>query len=775
MIFQANSTVIGLGDGERKFGEAAAVCSKSNFKNTIWGFPRFLGMKQTSPLLKEELKYTPVKCLPTENKGIGFEIRHHGEQKVFTPEQLCGMFISKLQKTYEAQGIACKDIVVSVPPYFSAVERQAMLDAIKISGLNCCKIMNETAAIGLAYGLFRNAEFGDKTRNVVFVDLGYSKLTVSVIQFKSTGFTILAQGYEPNIGSRNMDYIVIEKLAEDFQKKYKKDFRENPKAMVRLIEAMEKNRKILSANIETNISVESVMDDRDIYFHLTRKDFETMIQPIVDKIESLCKKIMDEAKVKSSDIHSIEMVGEATRIPIVMSKIQACIGATTSRTMNSADCVARGCAIQCAMMSPLFKVKDYSIGDFNPYPIEVVYNLPKTDKEAGQKKVRPLFLKGCNFPVTKALSFENRREPLEIQLKYDDPASLALGGPILLGNFRANPEGIPKEDKFTLSVKITLDHNMISSVTSCEILEDYFEEKKVVVKKDVPVQKKPEEKKTEEKKTEPNTPPSAGTAPPPTEAPKPDAKTESPKQESKKDTPPQKMEDIPAHTNAPAPAPVPEVQQEYEIQKVPKKRKTAVDLAFEIHGLSNTKISELTEAEKNMNHVDYLIISTKDAKNSLESYIYEMKAKIPSELKSFVEEGEAQKFMQLLEQAENWLFNEGQNQVKEEYVKRLDNLAKIGDPIRIRAKSFESCHDHGMILSNFIIKTQDFAAALPKDPKYTKEEIDAFNNLLKESSDWLKQASDSLAKAILTKDPPLKDTDYEAKVRKIEDVFFAFV
>eukprot|EP00831_Metopus_contortus_P061430 TRINITY_DN5328_c0_g1_i1.p2 TRINITY_DN5328_c0_g1~~TRINITY_DN5328_c0_g1_i1.p2 ORF type:complete len:290 (-),score=51.06 TRINITY_DN5328_c0_g1_i1:471-1340(-) len=256
------------------------------------------------------------------------------------------------------------------------------------------------------------------------------------------------------------------------------------------------------------------------------------------------------------------MVGEASRIPIVISKAKEVVGAPISRTMNSADCVARGCAIQCAMLSPLFKVKEYGIVDYNPFPVEVVYSLPKGEKETAEKKVRTLFDRACNFPVVKSLSLENRRDELELQLNHPSSEILPLGSPCLLGNYKINC-GKPTEEKFTLSVMIALDHNMIAYVSGVECIEDYIEEKKIVVKRDVPAPTPPA--KTEEKK---------------------EAKTETPEEKVGLS---EKMEDTEKPKEAPPTPPAPAPEMEYEIQKIPKKRKTPLEFLFEVHGMGGKK------------------------------------------------------------------------------------------------------------------------------------------------------------------------------------------
>lgn len=727
----------------------------------MWGFNRFLGAKQTSPHLKEEMKFVTAKCVPHGNHGVGFELRYRGESQVFSPEQLTAMFLQKLKIIYEKAGVYCKDVVISVPPYFSSVERQAMLDATKIAGLNCCKLINETTAIGLCYGLFRHNEFGEKPRYVVFLDLGYSKFTVSVMAFKSSQFQILAQCWDPHLGARDMDAMIIDRVAKEFKAKYKLDLYENQKAIVRVTDVIERVRKILSANVECPITVESVMDDRDIMSNLKRQEFEALIAPLLEKIVNLCTKALAESGIKKEDIHSIEMVGEATRIPIVVQKANECIGAPVARTMNSADCVARGCAIQCAVFSPLFRVKEYGIVDYNPFPIDIAYNVPNAEK-GEQKKVRTLFEKGCNFPVTKAMSFENRKEPLEMQLLYTHGGeSLPLGGPTLLGNYKINP-GNPIEKKFTLSVKISLDHNMITYVSAAETIEDYMEEKKVIVKRDAPTPPPPAKKedkpaKMEDVKEEKKAPEDKQPA------------GEEKKAEDKKEA--EKMTDVPQA--APQTTPLPPPQQEYEIQQIPKKRKTPIDFQYEVHGLSSKDIEGFVEVEKKMEHEDVLIISTKERKNALESYIYEMRAKINNEMKDCADPASAQKILEAAEKAENWLFGEGREQAKDAYEAKLKELETVFIPVSSRFKTYERLSDLNVLLANVCQKAASFGKDfLSKHEHYTQEEKDGLNKLITEQIAWSQASIEAMKKAPRINDPPVKETEYNERIRKLEDVFF---
>ena len=664
MVINFCRTVIGLGEGERKFGEAANIVARSNYKDTVWGFNRFLGMKQSSVYLKEELKYVFAKCVPADNKGIAFELTQRGHTKAFTPEQLCGAFISKLKRICESVGLVANNMVIAVPPYFSSVERQALLDATKLAKINCVRLLNETTAIGLCYGVFKNDQFTNTSRNVIFIDLGYSNLTVSIMNFRSSGFRILAQGCKGNLGARNMDYAVMNKLAEESKKKWRVDFRDSAKAVIRVSEAIEKARKILSANNDTQIIVESISDDKDICYNITRKEFEGMINPFIEDMIIVCQQVLEESKLEREKINAVELVGEASRIPIIIQRVQEWIGMTTSRTMNSADCIARGCALQCAMLNPQFKLKEYTATDFNPFPIDVAYNIPKS---VPSKKVMTLFKRGDHFPIVKSLTFENRVEPLMLHLKYNDPSSLPLAGPESLGSYRTNPGAI--KGKFILGVKIVLDSNMIGAVKVAEVITDGSKEGKVI------------------------------------------------------------------------------------------------DLEFQVHGLANSKISEYLEEEKRAQHEDQMIISTKEERNFLESYVYEMKAKIPGELDVYIDKNSKQKFMLSLEKTEKWLMNEKKKHDKETYTKILNELNKVGDPVVKRYKKYANLAEHEIILGNKIHKLHEVDKELLE-----YKDRGRIMKLVNEQAEWMKRAGEALASCSRLNDPIIKDSDYINRIKLLDGV-----
>lgn len=161
------------------------------------------------------------------------------------------MYLKKLAVFLERDGITSKDVVLSCPSYFTNTERQAVLDAAEIAGLKCIRLLNEGTAACLTYGFFKKKELPkDTNRNVAFVDLGHSKTTITITAFRQGEMMILASHSERNIGARNMDYILVDKFGEEFLKKHGCDPRKNVRARLRMLDSIEKARKVLSANQE---------------------------------------------------------------------------------------------------------------------------------------------------------------------------------------------------------------------------------------------------------------------------------------------------------------------------------------------------------------------------------------------------------------------------------------------------------------------------------------------------------------------------------------------
>jgi len=193
-----------------------------------------------------------------------------------------GFFLKKSMTYFEAAGMKSKDIVISVPPYATNSERQAYLDAAEIADIKCIRLVNESTATALTYGFFRKADLDEKiTRKVVFIDFGHSKLTCTLAHFTKNKMKIVYTYSDRNLGARKLDYVLFDLIAAEFTKKYGCDPREGPRQRLRLLDSIEKLRKLLTSNKEADVTCEALMEDNDLRRHFTREEFEKLIEPFI--------------------------------------------------------------------------------------------------------------------------------------------------------------------------------------------------------------------------------------------------------------------------------------------------------------------------------------------------------------------------------------------------------------------------------------------------------------------------------------------------------------
>jgi len=232
--------------------------------------------------LEEEKKFITYKVVNLENKKIGFELLIRGEKKVFTPEQCMGFYLKKVKTYFEKNNLNSKEIVISCPTYATNAERQAYLDAAEIAGIKCIRLINESTACALTYGFFRKSDLdAEKHRTVAFVDFGHSKLTITFAQFLKGKMKILATHSDKNLGARHIDYLLFELLGGEFAKKYGCDPRENIRCRLRLLDSIEKMRKLLTSNKEADVICEALLEDEDLKRHFNRDDLELLMAPFV--------------------------------------------------------------------------------------------------------------------------------------------------------------------------------------------------------------------------------------------------------------------------------------------------------------------------------------------------------------------------------------------------------------------------------------------------------------------------------------------------------------
>ncbi|KAL9600053.1 MAG: hypothetical protein Q9219_003423 [cf. Caloplaca sp. 3 TL-2023] len=634
---RATPSLVGFGPKNRYLGESAKTQEISNIKNTVSSLKRLAGRSLSDPDIQIEKDF--VSATLVDMKGqVGAEVSYLGNKEQFTATQLISMFLGKVKSTASAElKLPVSDIVISVPPWFTDVQRRSIIDAAEIAGLKLLRLINDTTATALGYGITKldlpTAE--EKPRRVAFVDIGHSNYACSIVEFKKGELAVKSTAYDRHFGGRDFDKALVDHFAKEFKEKFKIDINTNPKARVRVATAAEKMKKILSANSQAPISIESLMNDVDVSSMLKRDELEALLQPLLDRATVPLEQALAEAKLKPEDIDSIEMVGGCTRIPALKERISKYFGKPLSFTLNQDEAVARGCAFTCAILSPVFRVRDFSIHDIVNYPIEFSWeqspDIPDEDTSL------TVFNKGNVMPSTKILTFY-RKQPFDLEAKYAKPEMLPGKTNPWIGRFSVKGVKANSEEDFMIcKLKARLNQHGVLNVESGYYVEDVEIEEPI-----------PEEKEAEKKDNKEN------------------------KEGDKKDGDAMDTDDKANGTAEVKP----------KTRKVKKQvKKGELPLSSGTASLDQPSKDAAAEKENQMIMEDKLVADTEDKKNELESYIYELRSKIDDQYAEFANDEEKAKLKEKLEQSEDWLYEEGEDATRGVYVAKMDEIRFVAGPI----------------------------------------------------------------------------------------------
>lgn len=325
------------------------------------------------------------------------------------------------------------------------------------------RLINDTTAVALGYGITKSdLPEAETPRHVVFVDVGHSALSVAIVAFSKGQLIVKATAYDRHIGGRDIDFVLVKHFSEEFKTKYKIDVLSNPKAMFRLAAGCDKVKKVLSANAEAPLNVESIMNDIDATSRLNRDEYEKLLAPLLDRITAPVSQALQDSGLTLEQIDAVELVGGCTRIPAVRAKIQSVFaGKTLSTTLNQDEAAARGATFACAMLSPTFHVRDFAMHDITPYSVKVNWEKQPDDPDEDTELV--VFPKGNSVPSTKVLTFY-RKGSFDLQAEYAEPATLPGGINPWIARFTAKdvPQG-PNGDATIVKVRTRLSANGVVS------------------------------------------------------------------------------------------------------------------------------------------------------------------------------------------------------------------------------------------------------------------------------------------------------------------------
>ena len=359
-------SVIGfVKDGERKVGDPAKRQAITNPKNTVYSIKRFMG--ETYDQCAKEVTRVPFSVV---NEGGYPRVDIDGRK--YTPQEISAMVLQKMKKTAEDYlGQEVTDAVITVPAYFSDSQRQATKEAGQIAGLNVRRIVNEPTAAALAYGVDK----ANKDMKIAVFDLGGGTFDISILEFGGGVFEVLSTNGDTHLGGDDFDQVIIEWLVNGFKADEGIDLSKDPMAMQRLKEAAEKAKIELSSTTSTEINLPYISAEGGVPKHLvktlTRSQFEQLAHNLIQACLVPCQNAMRDAKLQTSDIDEVILVGGSSRIPAVQTLVKNYFGKEPSKGVNPDEVVAVGAAIQGAILNKESGVGDIVLLDVTPLTLGI--------------------------------------------------------------------------------------------------------------------------------------------------------------------------------------------------------------------------------------------------------------------------------------------------------------------------------------------------------------------------------------------------------------------
>ncbi len=433
------SVVAGTKDGKRLVGTIAKRQSITNPENTIFSAKRFIGHRYDE--VAKEASRMPFKVKKSANGDCVIVV----QDKEHTPQEISAAVLANLKQVAEEYlGDKVTQAVITVPAYFNDQQRQATKDAGRIAGLEVKRIINEPTAAALAYGF-------DKKKNgkIAVFDFGGGTFDISILEVNDGVIEVKSTSGDTHLGGDDIDNRIIDYLVEEFKKEHGVSLQRDTMAMQRLKEAAEKAKKELSSLPETDINLPYITADatgpKHLNVKISRAKMESLCDDIFKRLLTPCRQAINDAKLSTSDLDEVLLVGGSTRIPKVQSIVKELFGKEPNRSVNPDEVVAAGAAIQGGVLAG--EVTDVLLLDVTPLSLGI--------ETLGGIATR-LIERNTTIPTKKSQVFstaDNNQTAVDIKVVQGE-REFARDNKTL-GQFRL--EGIPMAPRGVPQIEVTFD------------------------------------------------------------------------------------------------------------------------------------------------------------------------------------------------------------------------------------------------------------------------------------------------------------------------------
>jgi len=429
-------------------------------------FPSIVAFSKDGDLLvgepaRRQAVTNPDNTIREAKRKMGTEFTYKIQDKEYKPQQISAFILQKIKRDAEAfTGDSITKAVITVPAYFNDNQRQATKDAGTIAGLDVVRIINEPTAASLAFGLDKNKE----DMKILVFDFGGGTLDVTIMEMGGGVFEVMSTSGDTQLGGSDMDKAIIDYVVEEFRKKEGIDLSNDSTAMTRIKEGGEKAKIELSTVMETEINLPFIAQDssgaKNLEVKLTRAKLEELVTSIVQRCKSSIDKAIEDAKISTSNITKIVLVGGPTRMPIVRKFVSNAVGQEAESGVDPMEAVAFGAAVQAGIIAGDV-TSDIVLLDVTPLTLGI-------ETLGGVRE--PIIERNTTIPTSKDKTFTTAADSqtaVTINVVQGERAMVADN--VSLGSFNLTeippaPRGVPQ-----INVKFDIDANGIINVTAKDL------------------------------------------------------------------------------------------------------------------------------------------------------------------------------------------------------------------------------------------------------------------------------------------------------------------